>query len=57
LPAFISLAVDPPTFATVGSEAVPPKSPANCNLPFVVASASAMVASLTFVSTYVLTAN
>ena len=30
----------PPTLFTVGNAAVPPKSFANCNLPFVVASAS-----------------
>ena len=33
-------ALIPPTFTTVGAAAVPPKSFVNCNLPFVVASAS-----------------
>ena len=40
---------------TVGAAAVPPKSPANCILPFVFASASAMLAPATCASTYVFT--
>ena len=36
---------------TVGTAAVPPKSPANWSFPFVDASASAMVAAATWVST------
>ncbi len=42
--------------ATTGAAAVPVKSPANCNFPFVVASASTIVAPAIAVSTYVFTA-
>ena len=41
----------PPTLFTVGDAAVPPKSPANCNLPFVIASASGVVEPVTFAAT------
>ena len=41
---------------TVGAAAVPPKSPANCNLPLVTASASEIVADAICASTYVFTA-
>ncbi len=46
--AVFSLLVNP---GTVGNAAVPPKSPANWILPFVVASASAIVAEATCAST------
>ena len=48
----ISVAVDPPTVATVGKVAVPAKSPANCTLPFTKLVASG-VAVLIVPSTYV----
>ena len=36
----------PPTVFTIGADAVPPKSFVNCNLPFVIASASGVAAAV-----------